>query len=423
MPIFQRVKFTILIIFLVPTGTIFAQTEEPDFTAPVFYPSALMMAIERDPRLDLTTTVAEAAEGRIEQADLPPNPVVGTEFENFLGTGPVAGTRGIEVTLGISQLIETADKRERRTTLARHERDLVDWQREVLIAEIEANVRQAFVEALMAQETVALRQDQLVLSERGEIETARLVDAALSPRVELTRAQLAIRQQQFALDQAQRNLSAARNALAALWGLTPAPDFQVEGKIVLESSLPGMPELIALLPNTVSLAQFKAVSRAREATFDLMKARATPDIEVFAGGRYLNEADENYGLVAGIEIPWPLFDKNQGNIRTAQARVHAVELERAVVRRTLLVRLSSAYHSLTNAHADAMAVQSGLLPVAEQTLADMEVGYERGQFTQLAVLESRQILFKVRETYLDALTRYARAKAEIEALTRPATLK
>ena len=73
-------------------------------------------------------------------------------------------------------------------------------------------------------------------------------------------------------------------------------------------------------------------------------------------------------------------------------------------------------------HAEANAIESDLIVAAEQTLTDTEVGYQRGQFTLLAVLESRQTLFDVREAYLDAIIRYAEAKAEIEALTRPATI-
>ncbi len=89
----------------------------------------------------------------------------------------------------------------------------------------------------------------------------------------------------------------------------------------------------------------------------------------------------------------------------------------------MLIQLNRAYQALASAHAEALSVQKDLLPSAEQTLADTNAGYERGQYTQLAVLESREVLFEVREAYLDALQRYASAQATIEALTRPASLQ
>ena len=128
------------------------------------------------------------------------------------------------------------------------------------------------------------------------------------------------------------------------------------------------------------------------------------------------------GFVAGIEIPWPLFDKNQGNIQTARAKLRSIGHYRATAHRALLVELSDQFSRLGNAYADAIAIQTELLPAAEQTLADTEEGYQRGQFRQLAVLESRQTLFKIRESQLEALARYAEAQSAINAITRQSTI-
>lgn len=420
---FYKYLSTYTLIFSIPLGTLFAQTPTGSEPEPVTFAAALHRAIDNDPRLNINAAEAEAAEGQIDQADLPPNPVIGFEAENFSGTGPITGVQGLELTLGISQVIETADKQERRTALARKERALVDWQREVLLTELEANVRAAFVDVLLAQNSVALRKEQLTLAQESESETARLVEAARSPQVELTRATLAVRQQQFALDKAQRNLSTAKTTLAALWGAEPEPSFMVEGNVALEPELPGFTQLASRLPSTAQLAQYEAVLQSREAALELEKARAIPDVEIFGGARYYNEDMGNYGFVAGVNIPLPLFDRNQGNIRTARAHVRATEYEREAVRREMLIQLNRAYRTLASAHAEALSVQKDLLPSAEQTLADTNAGYERGQYTQLAVLESREVLFEVREAYLDALQRYASAQATIEALTRPASLQ
>ncbi len=420
---FFKQLHTYTIIIVVPMGALFGQEPAGFEPETISYATALERAIDGNPRLYLNASEAEAAEGQIEQADLPPNPVVGFEAENFLGTGPITGVQGLELTLGISQVIETADKRQHRTNLARKERALVDWQREVLLTELEAAVRAAFVDVLLAQDSVDLRKEQLALAQESEGETSRLVEAARSPQVELTRATLAVRQQQFSLDKAQRDLATTKTVLASLWGLGAEQSFAVEGYVTLEPELPDFTALASRLPSTAQLAQYEALLKSREAALDLEKARAVPDVEVFAGGRYYNEDSGNFGFVAGFNIPWPLFDRNQGNIRTARAQVRAAEYERESVRREMLIRLNSAYQALASAHAEALAVQRDLLPSAEQTLADTNTGYERGQYTQLAVLESREALFEVREAYLDALQRYATAQAAIEALTRPAGLQ
>jgi cobalt-zinc-cadmium efflux system outer membrane protein len=421
MHFFQKLKRT-LFILLLPIGSLIAQIPIDSDSETISYSKALQRAIAVDPQLSLNSTIAEAAEGQIEQADLRPNPVVGAEMENIFGSGPFRDVQGMDVTLGVTQLIETAGKRTKRTELARTERALVDWKRELRLAAVESEVRTSFVDVLIAQETLKLREEQLTLAERGREETERLVEAARSNQVELTRAELAVRRQQFAIDQAERGLKAARARLASFWGEPTDTDFAVTGSVAVDPELPELIELIALLPQTAHLGQYEGHRRNREAALTLEQARAKPDFEVFGGGRYFNESSGDAAFVVGVEIPWPLFDKNQGNIRTARAQVRAVEYEKAATQRELVVAVNDAYQRLVAAHAEAQSVKGDLLPAAAQTLDETEEGYERGQFTLLSVIESRSTLFEIRETYLDALSRYASAQAQIEALTRPATL-
>lgn len=419
---FSKRKQLLSFLICAPLSALLAQEPTPEASALINFETALTRAIQNDPALRGFDTATEAVEGQIEQAGLRPNPVVGAEIENFIGSGPFQGVQGVEVTLGITQLIETNSKRDKRTELARTERTLVDWDRELRLAAIESQVRTVFVEALVAQEALELREEQLALAERSREESARLVNAARSNQVELTRAELAVRQQQFAINQAERALQAARAKLASLWGETGESDFAVTGSIELDTDLPELVQLVALLPRSAYLAQYEGHRRNREAALVLEEARAKPNIQVFGGGRYFNEASGDGAFVAGVEIPWPLFDKNQGNIRTARAQVRTVDYEKAATRRELIVALTDAYQVLLAAHAEAQSVEKDLLPSAEQTLADTEEGYERGQFTLLSVLESRGTLFEIREIYLDALSRYASAQAQIEALTRPSTI-
>ncbi len=398
----------------------YSHQDRLDFEEPITLSIAIELALKRDPRLLFYEAIAESAEGRIDQAGIRPNPVLGVEIENVLGTGPFKDAQSLELTLGVRQLIETANKRERRTELARRERELVDWERELLISQIEFDVRKAFTEVLLWQESVGLRQEQLTLAERSEEETSRLVEAARVPEVELSRASLAVGQARFALQQAESRLEAALDALAAIWGITASPTYPIEGTLRLEGLPPALPELLGLLPNTATLARFDTVSRSRDAELKLERARAKPDIEVFAGARYANEGRGNGAFVMGVEVPWPLFNRNEGNIRSARAGVLAVQHERESARRDLVRQLSAAHRDLTAAFYEAQAVETELIPAAEDTLERMETGYARGQFSLLAVLESRQTLVAVREAYLAALTRYANAQTEIETLTRPA---
>lgn len=420
---FLKSKQILSIYLCAPLSALLAQTTTDFVATPVSYEVALERALQNDPALRGFESRYEAAEGQVEQAGLRPNPVVGVEVENFIGSGPFRDVQGAEVTLGISQLIETAGKRHKRSELARTEKNLIDWERELRVANLEAEVRTAFIEVLLAQESLDLRQAQLELTQRSESETKRLVEAARSSEVELSRAQLAVRQQNFALRQAQRNLDAARGRLSVLWGDSLQTEYRVTGSVQMDEQLPELAELTALLPQTAYLAQYQSHLLNKEAALTLEKAKAKPDFEVFGGGRYFNEESGESAFVVGVEIPWPLFDKNQGNLRTARAELRGVEYERATTQRALLIALANAYQTLTAAHEEASSLQADLLPSAEQTLKESEKAYEQGRFTLLSVLESRATLFEIREAYLDTLSRYATAQAQIEALTRPASIQ
>lgn len=414
---------SILILLSLPIGSLFAQASNGAAPGAISLADAVQRAIAAEPRLRLNLSRAEAAEGRVDQADLRPNPVIGAEVENFLGTGPLSGVQGLEVTIGISQVIETAGKRARRTALARAERALVDWDRETILAELHSSVRSAFVDVLLAQQLLQLREEQLALAERSAAETSRLVEAARSSEVERSRAQLAVREQAFAMQQAKRALVTAKSLLAGFWGGAASAGFSVVGSVRFDPQLPTFAELEAQLADTAALARYSAQERARKAALDLEMARAKPDVELFAGTRYFNERDGDVAFLVGVEVPWTLFDLNQGDIRTARAELNAVSQEREAMRRQRVIELNRAYQQARSAQAEAREIQAELLPAAETTLRDTEEGYQRGQFNQLAVLESRRALFRVREAYLEALQRYSAAQANIEALTRPATLQ
>lgn len=386
---------------------------------PLTYEIALQRALASDPRLPLGEAWSQAASGRVLQADTMPNPVLGVQAENFLGSGPQRGTRGLEITAGISQLIETGGKQEKRTALARMEREQLRWDQELLLNQIQSDLRNAFITALLAQKQVALKQQQLELLEQIVQETERLAQAARSSQAELARARLAVRQQQFALQRAERERVAARQQLALRWGEVAPVEFELDGDIVLRDKLPSLSELALTLSNSAALRRYEAVSRTRQAAVENEKARAMPDVEVFAGARYFNEDEGSYGLMLGVQVPLPLFDRNRGNILAAQAERRAAEYEQQAARRQLMSDLSIAYRELQTAHEEALALKQDLLPAAEQVLKEMQDGYAKGRFTLLEVLSSREALFEVEEAYLDTLSRYASAEVRIEALTRP----
>src|SRR4029434_6083519 len=85
---------------------------------------AQALALLQHPKLAAFGWEVRAGEARTLQASLPPNPEWGVEVENFAGSGALRGFQSAEITIFLSQLIELAGKRPKRTRVAGMERAL-----------------------------------------------------------------------------------------------------------------------------------------------------------------------------------------------------------------------------------------------------------------------------------------------------------
>ena len=181
-------------------------------------PQAQALALMQNPDLAAFAWEVRAGEARTLQAGLPPNPEVGVEVENVAGAGDFQGVDGAEVTVGISQVIELAGKRRKRTHVAALERDLAAWDYETARLDVLTQVTQAFVDVLRVQERLAVDADLVRLAEQiYRIVIERVKAGKVSP-LEATRARVALATSRIALQRAQRELTAARERLTATWG-------------------------------------------------------------------------------------------------------------------------------------------------------------------------------------------------------------
>lgn len=384
--------------------------------------SAWRLALAYDPTLRGAALLDVAAAGEIEHAGVRPVPTLSVELENVAGTGARRGLDSVELTLSVAQVFEHAAKRAQRVVVAERSAARVAQARELRRAELEGEVQQRFLAVAVAQRWVELRREQVALAEASATETVRRGEAGRGSAVDAARAQLAVRQQEFGLRQAERAVQAARERLAVLWGEVPVQPFGVEATLdtaKVPEPVPSLAELLPRLPQTAALARFGVERAERDALVAWEDVRLRPDLEVVGGVRYFNDDGGDAALLLGVQWPWPAGDRNAGQQRAARARRELLEHERDAAAGALLDQLSEAHGQARDARADLADLADELLPAAEATLAATVDGYARGQLALLAVLESRAACFAIREAQLDALARYTTALARLETLTRP----
>ncbi len=115
------------------------------------------------------------------------------------------------------------------------------------------------------------------------------------------------------MEQAQRDLAAARKRLTLLWG-NASPQFN-KALGNLESSV-ALPDFEALakrvLASPMALRAIKNIEQ-RKALLDVEQTRRIPNLIVNAGVVHHAQLGGNTAIAA-VMLPLPLFDRNQGNI-------------------------------------------------------------------------------------------------------------
>jgi len=377
--------------------------------------AALARAEQQHPVLRAAGYRARVADASVEQADVRPNPTLGVEVENVLGTGAWRGTRGLEATVQASQTFERGGKRERRVTLARHERRAVEHAFAVQRAKVLEATAVAFVEALAAQARVELAGEPVRLARELVAALEQRQAAGAAGPAEVARARASVALAEVERQRAEAGLTAARARLAALWAGRAEDVPPLVGTLGLPATPPDREAWLARLADHPRLARQAALREAAEAAVDLARAGAVPDVTVGGGVRFLREGAD-VGFVAGLSLPLPIYDRNQGNVRAARAELAAVEEEGQATERELRVEFAAAWQELVSTREAAAALQREAVPAAEQAERLVRGGFAAGETALLDVLEARQLLVAVRREVLDLTAAHLVAHARLEAL-------
>lgn len=379
---------------------------------------ALALTLEQSPELAAYSWDIRAAEARIIQAGLRPNPELSVTTEDVTGTREFKNGDQAERTLQLSQLVELGGKRPARIEEAQFGRVLADFDYQVKRVEVLRETTEAFIDALVAQRRLALAEDTVKLSENAVPLTQRRVEVGKASSVEVTRSTVAVALAQIGREQARRDLLAAKAILSAKWGETKSVRFEtVSGDLDRTEELPPFAALVVRLGRNPQIARWTAEREKREATLRLQQAQAVPDITAFAGPRVFGNADNVSTGVIGFSLPLPLFNRNQGNIAEARALLSKTDPEERAAESRAFGELSVAYQTLLRASEEIAILKSSVLPGATQSVDLLTTGYEAGRFSQLEILDARRTFTDARNQHLRALADYHKALAQVEALT------
>ncbi len=402
------------------TAVIPAATSNPAEPAgPLSLDAALDLARSANPELSAATNELRAVEGAVIQAGLRPNPDISTSVEDTQNRA----TR--TTTLQIGQVLELGGKRAARVATAERGRDVADADLAARRLEVRAAVVGLFFDVLVAQERLQQTDDLVALAQRATLAAARRVAAGKVSPVEETKARVAEAAARIELNQARADLVTARKRLAATWGSTQPRFTLAEGRTEALPTLLSDEVLARRLETAPALRRWRHEVERMAAQAELEKARRIPNVTVSVGAKQVEELGRTQAVV-GLSIPFPVFDRNQGNVLEALRRADKARDELRTAELRLGADATQNQERLKALLADVRTLQQEILPGARSAYDAATKGFELGKFSFLEVLDAQRTFFQARAQYLKSLSDAHRTAAELErvlgAITSPSTV-
>lgn len=367
------------------------------------------------PELRLVEARAAVLDAERDRAAQRPPWTIGADIENALGTGEARGFDSAELTLTLASVLERGGKLDARRALAQSRIDALAVQRETRRLDLLAETARRYLAVVAADQGRTLAALDIEQRQRTLVAARQRLQAGASPESVVFTAQAALARAELARDRAEQERTAARQHLAALWG-ERFPSFDITaGNPLLLPSVGTLESLAAELDRTPELAQFADERRIGEARLQLARSSAAPDLDWQVGIRRLQETDDT-ALVAGVSMPLGARSRAQPEIRSAEAELEALSIEREVKGMSLFSTLVEAHGRYTVAQAAVARLRDDVLPKLARAEQAAERAYRSGAISYLEWAQLQSERTAARQQQLDVALDAQRALIEIQRL-------
>ena len=393
------------VVALLPTRTCAQQS--------VDFVTALELARRNNPDWRAAEQELEIARGRLTTARLlsPFNPVV--EGQGGPRRMPGEGT-GADYGVGVSMELEVAGQRglriaEAERNLQRAEAGFQDFART-----FRGRLARAFYQAVAARERLAL-QRRIEELNRNLLDVTKVkFDAGDVAALEVNVAVVRYGQTRKETFDAEENVTQALLELRRLIGLQES--FNPEGKLepavapptaaaVLEQALASRPDL---------LARRYELQRA-ESELALVRRQNFPNPTV--GLSFYREASGDKTVLGGISIPFPVFNRRQGELTSLDARRLQIRSELTALEKEIRKEVDQAVSRWQTAQRNIKLYQHDILDQTEENFRLLEAAYRQRAIDLPRILIMGTDLVTARRSYLDALLSLREATISLEEIS------
>jgi len=302
---------------------------------------------------------------------------------------------------------------------------------QALVNRVSMDVRIAFYDVLLNRAKIRVREQSVgVLQEELKTQQERL-SAGMVSALNVSRAEVALANEQPELIDAQTRLENSYLRLSQLLGVDPRSSvsplrFEAAGQLQYHSHHPDLNECLAHAG--VKRPEIRALEidvEIENQQLILDRSETRPRVEAFAGYELYSEQDPlvgpefNHGYIVGVNATWHIFDgfATRGRLQATRARRDAAIQALEAARRSVASDVRSAFLDFQQAD---RVLQSETRNVqnADESLEIAKGNLGAGLGTQLDILQAASDVTRTRTTRLGAfylhnvaVARLARASA------------
>ena len=375
------------------------------------------MALEKNPTISQAQASIRAAQGRQTQAGLYPNPLVGYQLEDQNSRRPNQNRNffWFQVPVVTGGKLQTS-------------RDLAatDSQRAAITADMQrlrvlTTVRMLYYEGLGAARLVTEREALAKVTREAVEVSEELFNVGQADRPDVLDVEMQAQRADIELVKAQSHQQRIWRMLAAAVGEPSLPMASLEGD--LTANLPRFDReavLARVLRESPEVRQAQVNIERAKAGLERVRAERVPNLFVRTKLGYNSETlqGKDVGFETGIEIgiPLPLFDRQQGNVATAQADLEHAQAEMRRLELALRSELATVIRGYDDARMEVERYERQILPRAQQSVDLYRKGFQQMAAAYPQVLIAQRTLFQSRAEYTQALVELWRTASLLEGM-------
>lgn len=376
---------------------------------------AVKAALERNPELLAARQELEVARGGEVKARLFNrfNPNVNGQVwnRNNPGSGNVTDSQVL-----LSQEVEVAGQRGLRREAATRKVTQVKAQvkdRERLIT---GQVMRAFFKALTLQKRLGLRKEIEKLNLRIRDASEARFKAGVTPIMESNLAEIRYGQSRKETFMAEALFQNALLDLRRLLGWEPDRSIELSGQLRNSPKAVPLPDLLqrAQAQRPDLMAVKREVARV-EAAMDLTRRLIVPN-PTFQGF-YQTETEGPEGaskmLGGGISIPFPLFDRKQGELVTQGGELNRGRHQVVAVTRNIEREVETAFQAYQAALQSVEVFEAEVLDRIDENFRFIEIAYREGKIGLLQLIVVQDDLITAQLSYVDSLGQFRAAETNL----------